>query len=117
MQRTIASFAVDELGEPIAWLDCGHAQHVRHQPPFQVRPWVTTAAGRASMLGTALNCLRCARMEWPTGFIAYQQTPVFTEHSVPAGLLRDHATKRGVWARIEVLAGALRYRIASLGID
>ena len=117
MQRTIVSFAVDALGEPIARLDCGHVQHVRHQPPFQLRPWVMTAEGRASMLGTALNCLRCARLEWPADFVAYKQTPVFTERTVPAGLLRDHATKRGVWARIVVLEGALRYHIASLGVD
>ena len=117
MQRTIVSFTVDELGEPIARLDCGHVQHVRHQPPFQMRPWVTTAEGRASMLGTALNCLRCARLEWPADFVAYKQTPVFTERTVPAGLLRDHATKRGVWARIVVLEGELRYRIASLSLD
>ena len=117
MQRTIVSFTVDELGEPIARLDCGHVQHVRHQPPFQMRPWVTTAEGRTSMLGTVLNCLRCTRLEWPAGFVAYKQTPVFTECTVPAGLLRDHATKRGVWARIVVLEGELRYRIASLSLD
>ena len=117
MQRTITSFAVDELGEPIAHLDCGHTQHVRHQPPFQLRPWVITAEGRASMLGTALNCLRCTRLEWPADFVAYKRTPVFTAQSVPAGLLRDHATKRGMWARIVVLEGELRYRITSLGVD
>ena len=117
MQRTIVSFAVDALGDPIARLDCGHAQHIRHQPPFQLRPWVMTAEGRASMLGTALNCLRCARLEWPADFVAYKQTPVFTERTVPVGLLRDHATKRGVWARIVVLEGELRYRIASLSLD
>ena len=117
MQRTIVSFALDELGQPIAQLDCGHPQHVRHQPPFQLRPWVMTIAGRASMLGSHLNCLRCTRLEWPAAFIAYKQTPIFTEHTVPAGLLRDHATKRGVWARIVVLEGTLRYRIASLSID
>ena len=117
MQRTITSFAVDELGEPVAQLDCGHPQHVRHQPPFQLRPWVTTAAGRASMLGTNLDCLRCERMEWPVDFVAYKKTPTFTAQSVPAGLRRDHATKRGVWARIVVLEGELRYRIPSLDFD
>ena len=117
MQRNITGFGVDQRGEPIAQLDCGHAQHVRHEPPFRLRPWVLTAQGRASMLGTVTDCLRCTRLEWPDDFIAYKRTPEFTAQSVPAGLLRDHATKRGVWARIIVLEGELRYRIPSLGGD
>ena len=117
MQRTIIAYAVDALGDLTARLSCGHAQHVRHAPPFQLRPWVTSAAGRASMLGSELNCVLCERLVWPTGFTAYKQTPVFTAATVPRGLLRDHATKRGVWARIVVLEGQLRYRIASLAID
>ncbi|MCO4747398.1 MAG: DUF1971 domain-containing protein [Proteobacteria bacterium] len=35
----------------------------------------------------------------------------FTEHTIPAGLLRAHNTKKGVWARIVVEEGHLRYRI------
>jgi len=30
---------------------------------------------------------------------------------VPAALLRDHTTKTGVWARIVVREGALRYHV------
>lgn len=45
----------------------------------------------------------------PPGAVAYKSTPVFTEDTVPAGLLRDHTTKAGVWGRIEVEVGALRY--------
>ena len=41
----------------------------------------------------------------------YQQTKEFSENSVPAGLLRRHNTKAGVWGRICVLEGQLRYRI------
>ncbi len=35
----------------VADLDCGHSRHVRHEPPFQVRPWATTEEGRAERLG------------------------------------------------------------------
>ncbi len=42
---------------------------------------------------------------------AYRQTPVFSEGDVPAGLLAEHTTKSGTWARIVVLEGVLRYRI------
>ena len=100
---------MDAQGEPIAYLDCGHPQHVRHNPPFVNRPWVTTEAGREGMLGSELMCPRCDRMEWPEGLVAYRRTPEFTEQTVPAGLVRDHATKRGVWGKLCVTEGAIRY--------
>lgn len=41
----------------------------------------------------------------------YKTTPVFTEETVPPGLLRQHTTKEGAWAKIVVLEGRLLYRI------
>ena len=57
--RRIVGYHQDELGDWVAELECGHGQHVRHDPPWQVREWVTTEAGRAAHLGTTLNCVRC----------------------------------------------------------
>ena len=57
--RRIVGYHRDELGDWVAELKCGHGQHVRHDPPWQVREWVTTEAGRAAHLGTILNCVRC----------------------------------------------------------
>jgi hypothetical protein len=45
----------------VAVLECGHQQHVRHDPPWQSRPWVTTPEGRASWLGRLLDCRSCER--------------------------------------------------------
>lgn len=59
MQQAMTGFHQDENHDWVAELACGHYQHVRHQPPFTLRPWVQTAAGRASMLGTPLNCRKC----------------------------------------------------------
>lgn len=42
---------------------------------------------------------------------SYKQTPVFTEASVPDGLLRSHRTKASVWGKIVVLEGRLEYTI------
>jgi hypothetical protein len=53
------SFREDVEGHWVAELECGHTQHVRHEPPWQNRPWVITPEGRAAMIGTALDCLRC----------------------------------------------------------
>ena len=111
MKRAIAGFRLDELDDWVADLVCGHGQHVRHRPPFVSRPWVASDAGREAMLGTELDCVRCDRMEWPEGFAPYRRTPEFDESTIPAGLRTEHATKRGVWARIHVISGVLRYRI------
>ena len=61
--RRIVGFHTDEEGHWVAELECGHTQHVRHDPPWQQRPWVTTPAGRAEHLGTELRCVRCAEGE------------------------------------------------------
>jgi hypothetical protein len=59
MKRKIVAFHQDEAGNWVAELECGHSQHVRHQPPFQVRSWVITPAGRQSRLGVELDCALC----------------------------------------------------------
>jgi hypothetical protein len=57
--RRIIGFHQDDEHHWVADLECGHTQHVRHDPPWQVREWVTTAEGRASHLGTTLRCVKC----------------------------------------------------------
>ncbi|HEU5304842.1 MAG TPA: DUF3565 domain-containing protein [Gemmatimonadales bacterium] len=61
MKQRITGFHRDEEGHWVAELECGHGQHVRHDPPWQERPWVTTEAGRQGRLGVALDCLKCER--------------------------------------------------------
>ena len=58
-ERHITGFHQDAEGDWVAELECGHSQHVRHDPPWQVRPWVTTPAGRLGRLGTTLPCRPC----------------------------------------------------------
>lgn len=58
--RRIVGFHTDEEGHWVADLECGHTQHVRHDPPWQHRPWVLTAEGRAQFVGHPLQCVRCA---------------------------------------------------------
>ena len=59
MKRKILGFEVDEDHHWRAELECGHFQHMRHNPPLTTRPWVLTEEGRASRLGFQLNCRRC----------------------------------------------------------
>lgn len=57
--RRIVGFHQDDEQQWVAELECGHSQHVRHNPPWQVRPWVLTAEGRNSHLDTTLACRSC----------------------------------------------------------
>jgi hypothetical protein len=59
LDRTIIAFHQDDQGDWVADLACGHTQHVRHNPPWVERPWVTTAAGRQKRLGSAVECRQC----------------------------------------------------------
>ena len=60
IERRIIGFHQDEHGDWVADLECGHTQHVRHDPPWQNRPWVVTPEGRQSHIGTTLYCVLCA---------------------------------------------------------
>jgi Protein of unknown function (DUF3565) len=59
MKRKIINFDQDDKGDWRAELDCGHFQHVRHDPPLNSRPWVLTEAGRREKLGAELDCKKC----------------------------------------------------------
>jgi hypothetical protein len=59
VKQVIVGYHKDEEGHYVARLACGHNQHVRHRPPWQLRPWVITATGREAHLGTLLNCRKC----------------------------------------------------------
>jgi tellurite resistance-related uncharacterized protein len=109
MQRAIVSFHEDADSEWIAELSCGHRRHERHQPPLSERPWVVTAEGRQSRIGSPLDCNACDRRMIPSGYEPYRRTPTFTHESVPKALLERHTTKAGVWARIHVVVGSLDY--------
>lgn len=74
------------------------------------RPWVLQAAGRAERLQTPLDCTRCDRSEIPDGYVETRRSPVFSQATIPAGLRSRHRTKPGVWARLLVRSGRLRYR-------
>ena len=60
-QRPIVGFHMDEHSDWVAELQCGHTIHMRHDPPWQNRPWVLTEDGRARMLGAMLACKQCTR--------------------------------------------------------
>ena len=117
MDRPITGFSLDDVGDWTATLSCGHRQHVRHKPPFENRPWVTTVLGRESRMGAMLNCVRCDNFELPDPADVVGRTPEFTEETLPHALRTNHATATGVWGRIVVTDGLVRYQVPALGVD
>lgn len=59
MKQPIIDFHRDEFEHWVADLACGHAQHVRHDPPWQNREWVISAEGRQAKIGYLLDCVLC----------------------------------------------------------
>jgi len=61
MLREIVGFQLDseEEGQWLAKLSCHHFRHIRHNPPWQLRPWTQSQEGRSSMLGKYLTCVKC----------------------------------------------------------
>ncbi|MGB1311545.1 MAG: DUF3565 domain-containing protein [Leucothrix sp.] len=59
MKQAITGYHKDQENDWVAELQCGHFQHVRHNPPWMNRQWVISEAGRNSQLGNELNCVKC----------------------------------------------------------
>ena len=63
MEKAIIGYHKDEKNDWVAELTCGHNQHVRHNPPWTLRPWVISEEGRRIHLGDKLDCKKCDRNE------------------------------------------------------
>jgi tellurite methyltransferase len=109
--RTIDGFHQDDVGDWVANLSCLHDQHVRHDPPFQQRPWVTTAAGRAEHIGAPRDCPLCDRTELPAGLDVVRTAGPFDADTLPEGLRRAHRVAPRTWGLLRVLDGAVVFDI------
>ncbi len=75
MKRRIVGFHQDEVGDWVADLECGHTQHVRHDPPLSDRPWVLTPEGRRRFIGFQLDCKICDGEDIRAGAPPAQSVP------------------------------------------
>ncbi len=87
-KQPIIGFHQDELGDWTANLACGHTQHVRHNPPWESRPWVETASGRDQHLGYQLECKKC---EEPEGMEEVDTPHLFKPHPLSPAV-KERAT-------------------------
>ena len=65
MKQKITGFHQDEENHWVAELACCHNQHVRHDPPWQNRPWVISEQGRESKISFELDCVKCDKGAQP----------------------------------------------------
>src|SRR5438270_527248 len=92
MQRAVVGFYQDEEGHWAARLECGHGQHVRHDPPWMVREWVISEEGRAARIGRLMECKLCdEEWRWLAGRGCWRR--VFRR----AGVMGRGTTLCGVW--------------------
>jgi tellurite resistance-related uncharacterized protein len=113
MNRAIVGFHQDDAGTWVAELSCLHGQHIRHNPPFRLAPWVLDDAQRVARIGTPLECPLCDRAELPDGLQVVRTTPVWDQDSLPAALRHAHRVGAGTWGRLHVEQGRLRFRAAT----
>ena len=109
--RQVVGFHQDEVGDWVAELSCLHNQHVRHRPPFQDRPWVLEAEGRAGRIGGSIECPLCDRAEMPEGLTLLRVAGPWDRDGLPAGLRRAHRTAPGVWGLLRVSEGAVGFHM------
>lgn len=114
MIRTIDGFHADDRGDWVAELSCLHGQHVRHRPPFQERPWVETPSGRATRVGSRLECSLCDRAEMPDGLVVVRTAGPFDAETLPTRLRRDHQVAERTWGRLRVLDGAVGFSMETV---
>jgi tellurite methyltransferase len=93
----------------VAELSCGHGQHVRHRPPFQLREWVLDVEGRTARIGAPLDCPLCDRAELPDGLELVRTSKRWDQDTMPVGLGRAHRIAAGTWGQILVHDGHLRF--------
>lgn len=101
------SFHRDDAGDWVANLECGHRQHVRHHPPFQLRAWVQDEAGRAARLDRPLACPLCDRSELPDG-LRPLRSMTWDEVTLPAALRKEHRLGPSTWGSLHVVCGRAR---------
>jgi len=107
MIRVIDGFHQDVEGWWVAELSCLHGQHVRHQPPFRDRAWVTDAVGRDARIGSPTECPLCDRVELPAGLVHVRTAGPFDEGTLPAALRRTHLVAERTWGLLRVLEGGV----------
>lgn len=90
-------------------LDLAHemAGYISPRPGFTQHPLTIHAATQMVDLVERANNFRLP----PLAPEPCKRTAVFDNHTLPAGLRKEHRTNKGVWGVIRVLNGRVRYKV------
>lgn len=83
------------------------ASYISPRPGFTQHPLTVHAATHMTDLVERAGHFRTP----PLAPVPYKRTAVFDEHTLPAGLRKEHRTQKGVWGVIRVLDGRVRYKV------
>lgn len=110
MEKKIVGFHVDEVGDWVADLECGHAQHVRHNPPWINRPWVLDREGRERSLGVLLDCLKCNMPAIPVSARQIDCSERIDQRVLVDQYAGVQHNNSGCWIKVAVSEGELVYQ-------
>lgn len=110
MEKKIVDFHVDEQGDWVADLECGHTQHVRHNPPWINRPWVLEEEGRKRSLGALLDCLKCNMPTMPERVHRVECSEVFDQQALVNQYSGMQKNDHDCWIKVVVSEGELVYQ-------
>lgn len=113
MKRFIIGFIKDVDKDWCAILDCKHKRHFRHHPPFYEREWTQSLAGRRQHLGMEVECQKCEMPKLPEGLEPYRVTDDLKDMGVARELLNERKFKEGVWAKIIIRTGHLKFIVGT----
>jgi tellurite methyltransferase len=111
VRRIIDGFHRDDEDQWVAELSCLHNQHIRHDPPWQERPWVVEEETRIGRIGSELDCPLCDRAELPAGLVLHRTAGPFDQDSLPKGLLEAHRVAARTWGRLRIASGKVIFKM------
>lgn len=111
MQRVIEGFHLDRFQEWVAELECGHELQMKHNPPYMECRWIGTGKGRQEHIGDSVECVDCDMPKIPDGMTLVETSPVYQRSDMPSEWQGGFSTEPGVWARVVVKEGMLRFVI------
>ncbi len=110
MDQNIVRFHQDEEGCWVANLICGHCQHVRHNPPWVNRPWISTEATRELYIGQSLNCLKCNMPNIPSSAKQIKCSEQYDQQSLHQQFVGAQVNNSDFWIKVIIFEGELVYR-------
>ena len=111
MKKVITGFHLNRFQEWVADLECGHGVTMKHNPPYQVCPWIGTGKGRQEHIGDLQECVSCDIPVLPDELTLVETSPVYQRETIPDEMTSDYLLDEGKWAKVIVKKGLLQFLV------